>query len=81
MVGSERLSVSGNSWFSAKTIQVVHFFQNDIGKALINLWGCLIGSFEISETLNDIYFLKCRQTYGEKVLSQKGNSPDHQLKS
>jgi len=58
----------------------VHFLKNNIGKALINLGGRLIGSFAISKTLNDIYLINCRQTYSEKVLSQKGNSPDHKLK-
>ncbi len=81
MVGSERLFVFGYSWFSAKTIQVVHIYYNNTGKAIINLGGRLIGFFEISETNNGIYFLKFRQTQGEKVLSQKGNSPDYQLRS
>lgn len=52
-----------------------------MGKALINLGKRLIGFFEISETNNNIYLIKYRQTQSEKVLSQKGNSPDHQLKS
>ena len=55
--------------------------MNKIGKALINLGGRLIGSFEISETKNDLYLKNCRQTYSEKVLSREGNSPDHKLKS
>lgn len=54
MVGSERLNVSGDSWFSAKAIQVVHFNKINPGKALINLGGCLIGSFDVSKTNNRI---------------------------
>ena len=54
MVGSERLSESGDSWFSAKTIKVVCSPSNYSGKALISLGSCLIGTFEISKTRNRI---------------------------
>ena len=55
MVGSEMLNVFGDSWFSAKTIQVVRFIKkNDLGRALINLGGRLIGSFDVNKTYKRI---------------------------
>lgn len=30
----------GDSWFSAKAIEVAYFLNNIFGKALINLGGC-----------------------------------------
>jgi hypothetical protein len=51
-IWSERLNVSGDSWFSAKAILVAYFLYNFFCKALINVGGRLIGSFEISETHN-----------------------------
>lgn len=54
MVGSEMLFVFGDSWFSAKTIQVVHFIKNNSGRALINLGGRLVGSFDVNKTYNGI---------------------------
>jgi len=54
VVGSERLNVFGDSWFSAKAILVAHFFYNNLGRALINLGGCWIGSFDISKTYKKI---------------------------
>jgi hypothetical protein len=54
VVGSERLNVFGDSWFSAKAILVAHFFYNNWGRALINLGGCWIGSFDISKTYKKI---------------------------
>lgn len=56
MNGSERLFVSGNSWFSVKTIQVVYLKFKIIGKALINLGDYLIRIFEVSETINNNFF-------------------------
>jgi len=50
---------------------------NNLGKALINLGGRLIGSFDINKTNNKIYFFKNKQTMSAKVHSRKGNSPDH----
>jgi len=41
----------------------------------------LIGSFEVGETPNGINFIIGRQTWSAKVLSRKGNSPDHKLKA
>lgn len=83
MVRSERLFVSGDSWFSVKAMQVAYFLnkKNYTGIALINVGERLIGFFEISKTLNSIYLINCKQTQSEKVLSQKGKSPDHKLKS
>lgn len=52
-IRSEILFDSGDSWFSAKAILVVYFFDNIFGKALINRWGYLISPFDISETHND----------------------------
>jgi len=59
----------------------VHYLNNNLGRVLINIGDSLIDFFEISKTENKIYFLNGSQTWCAKVLSQKGNSPDHWLKT
>ena len=75
MVGSERLTVFSDSWFSAKAIQVVHSFKINPGKALINLGGRLIGSFDISKTHNGIIINKKQADLQCEGLKSKGKQP------
>jgi len=55
--------------------------ENNLGKALINLGGCLKGAFEISKTRNKLYLLPSKRTWDAKAPSREGNSPDHKLKT
>jgi len=50
------------------------WFIKNIGRALINLGGCLIGSFDVSETNNDIFYIahrhKVRRPCVEREIAQ-----------
>jgi len=37
VIGSEKLTVFGDSWFSAKAIKVACFFEINLGRVLIGL--------------------------------------------
>lgn len=75
MNGSERLFVSGNSWFSVKTIQVVYLKFKIIGKALINLGDYLIRIFEVSETINNNFFFFKKTDLEREGSKSKGKQP------
>jgi hypothetical protein len=79
VVRGERLIKLGNSWFSAKTIEVVRCDKSSGGRALDGLGeGDLYQTQLNSEYQNDMH---SRHTVGAKFHSGKGNSPDHQLRS
>src|SRR3546814_20427321 len=78
-VWGERPSKPGNSWFSAKTIEVVPRVISVGGRALDGL-----GGRETYQTEPNSEYLRVqlgRQTAGAKVRRQKGNSPNLQLRS
>ena len=79
MARGERLIKLGNSWFSAKSIEVERCVLTVGGRALDGL-----GGREPYQTLPNSEYrqVPCsRQTMGAKVHRQEGKSPDRQLRS
>ena len=79
MARGERPIKLGNSWFSAKTIEVVRSAIAPWGRALDGLGG----SDSYQTQLNSEYKTAQlgRQTVGAKFHRREGNSPDHLLRS
>jgi len=79
VIRGERPIKLGNSWFSAKSIEVEHLKIFFWGRALIKLGGLKpYWTFRNSEYKNK--YLN-RQTLGAKVHCREGNSPDWTLRS
>ena len=76
MARGEKPNELGNSWFSAKFIEVKRLIVSIRGRALLRKQ---IKFFK--ETPNVYQILSSRQTCDAKVSSQKGNSPDDMLRS
>lgn len=79
MERGERPTKRRDSWFFAKTIEVVFSESNSSGRALVDAWyfkryTCF------RKTPKRIVRLK-KQRKGAKVLSREGNSPDRLLTS
>jgi len=53
---------------------------NKLGKALIGLGGCLIGSFDTSKTSNKFYFINKQTDIRREGLMSKGKQPRLQAK-
>ena len=69
----------GDSWFSPKCIEVQPQELVNGGKALDGLGGEYLTNS--NQTANSINPDPGSETAGDKLRSQKGNSPDHQLRS
>ena len=79
MARGERPIKLGNSWFSAKSIEVERRDDAAGGRALDGL-----GGREPYQTQPNSEYrraLRGRQTMGAKVRGREGNSPDRQLRS
>ncbi len=79
MFRGERPIKPGNSWFSAKTIEVVPRMNTDGGRALDGCGGREIYQIQPNSEYHRV--ISGRQTAGAKVRRQEGNSPDLQLRS
>ena len=75
----ERLIKLGNSWFSAKTIEVVRRAITPGGRALDGLGGS--DSYQTQPNSEYLTVQLGRQTVGAKVHRRKGNSPNRHLRS
>jgi hypothetical protein len=69
----------GDSWFSPKCIEVQPQVFTNGGRALDGLGGEYLTNS--NQTTNSISLEPGSETAGDKLRSQKGNSPDHQLRS
>jgi hypothetical protein len=69
----------GDSWFSPKCIEVQPQGLVNGGRALDGLGGEYLTNS--NQTTNSINPYPGSETAGDKLRSQKGNSPDHQLRS
>ena len=69
----------GDSWFSPKCIEVQPQMFANGGRALDGLGGEYLTNS--NQTSNAISLESGSETAGDKLRSQKGNSPDHQLRS
>jgi hypothetical protein len=78
MIGSEKLIVSGNSWFSTKTIEVVCFlFQIFFVKQLINVREILLISPKLVKLRINFIFVENKRTLDAKAQCREGKNPDH----
>ena len=79
MVRGERPIKLGNSWFSAKSIEVERWMITAGGRALNGLGG---GDFYQTQSNSEYQQVQSsRQTVGAKFHSRKGNSPNRPLRS
>jgi hypothetical protein len=79
VIRSERLIVLGDSWFSAKSIEVEWMYQEKRGRA--TFWVRVAQSFTKSKkTPNTLFFWASKQILGAKVRNREGNSPDRRLR-
>jgi hypothetical protein len=69
----------GDSWFSPKCIEVQPQEVVSGGRALDGLGGEYLTNS--NQTTNSINRYPGSETAGDKLRRQKGNSPDHQLRS
>ena len=69
----------GDSWFSPKCIEVQPRVLNFAGRALDELGGEKLT--KLNQTTNGEVSYLGSETAGDKLRRQKGNSPDHQLRS
>jgi len=69
--------VFGDSWFSAKAIWVACFSIKFFCIALIGLGGCLIDTFEPSQTLMKIFIERQTDLGREGPIGRKGKNPHH----
>ena len=79
MVRGERLIKLGNSWFSAKTIEVVRRDYSDGGRALNGLGGREL--YQPQSNSEYRYEMHGRHTVGAKFHCGEENSPDRPLRS
>ncbi len=79
MVRGERPIKPGDSWFSAKTIEVVRRDEFLGGRALDGLGG--LPSYQTQPNSEYLSNMHGRQSMGAKVRRREGKSPDHQLRS
>ena len=79
MARGERLIKLGNSWFSAKTIEVVRHAIPFGGRALNGLGGS--DSYQPQSNSEYQNGQHGRQTSGAKFRCREGNSPDRPLRS
>ena len=79
MVRGERLIKLGNSWFSAKSIEVERWTIALGGRALTGLGG---GDFYHTQSNSEYQEAQSgRHTVGAKFHREKGNSPNRPLRS
>jgi len=79
VVWSERLIKLGNSWFSAKTIEVVRCMVAIGGRALNGLGG--VTSYQTQSNSEYRWIKYSRHTAGANFRSGEGNNPDRPLRS
>ena len=79
MVRGERLIKLGNSWFSAKTIEVVRRVVDKWGRALNGLGGS--DSYQTQSNSEYVCLKHGRHTVGDKFHGGEGNSPDRLIRS
>ena len=79
MARGERPIKLGNSWFSAKSIEVERWAITLGGRALNGLGGS--DPYQTQSNSEYRTVQPSRQTMGAKVHSREGNSPNHHLRS
>ena len=79
MVRGERLIKLGNSWFSAKTIEVVRRDISARGRALNGLGG--VTSYQTQSNSEYWRGMHDRHTVGANFHGGEGNNPDRPLRS
>ena len=78
MVRGERPIKLGNSWFSAKSIEVER--KKNQGGVEHSILEGGPKPYLIEGNSEDLLILFCRQTLGAKIQSREGNSPDRSLR-
>ena len=79
MVRGERLIKPGNSWFSAKSIEVERRDISVGGRALNGLGG--VTSYQTQSNSEYQHVKHARHTVGANFHREEGNNPDRPLRS